>query len=238
MSDSNVGVETGAVESCAVKSDLVTNLIKEGVVHAQSAQESYRSAALAFVASLINPMGLTSSDYTEVVSTAKRLYRDDFSGDHNAVSFFGDVVLTSLAASMPISFEKTVTEKGEKVKKEVHTNGTDASNMSKHDVRAAAKAVREEIGTARAEGGGRAPQTPTSSPAQSVFSLVELKKQLAGLFDNSQGAVQVMRDNLSQYGVEVMLTTELQGLREELAAVKTDKTALVKEVRALKKAAK
>ena len=73
MSDTK-SVEAGAVESCAVKNDLVTNLIKEGVIHSQSAQESYRSAALAFVTSLINPTGLTSSDYTEVVSTAKRLY--------------------------------------------------------------------------------------------------------------------------------------------------------------------
>ena len=227
MTDSNVEVAVSAVETCAVRQDKVARMIGEGVAMASSALAIIRDAAVEFTMD-VNPMGLTTQLLPDVVKKAKDLYRDDFAGDHNALAYFGDVVLTSMAGTMPISFEKTVTVDGKKVKQEIHTTGDDAVKMSKHDVRSAAKAVREQIGTSRASGGGRAPQTP-SKPVD-VFSLVEFKKQLDGLFSHSGGAVQVVRDNLAGYGVEVLLTTELHDLRAELAEAK-------KEIAKLRRAA-
>lgn len=222
---------SNAVETCAVRSPKVARMIGEGVAMASSALVIIRDAAIAFTMD-VNPMGLTSDMLPAVVSKAKELYRADFAGDNNAIAYFGDVVLLGMADTMPISFEKNVTIQGATSKKEVHTTGSDAAKMSKHDVRSAAKAVREEIGTARAGGGGRTPRTPSAT--LSVFSLVEFKAQLKGLFTSS-GAVAVVRDNLKEYGVEVMITSDLKAKNDE---IKELKMALAKAKKAATKAAK
>lgn len=179
----------------AERDNTVSMTIREGVAMSRSALETLRNAALLFVKT-VNPTGLESNNIMGVVQYAKELYADDFADDSNAKSYFGDVVLLSLAGSMPISFV-------DRKKAEIQTTGEKATQLAKHDLKTAAKTVREELGEARASGGGRKPKTPTKASIQHVFSAVEFKSQLAGLFGNSQNPVKVLNDMLAEYHCEV-----------------------------------
>jgi|TARA_R110000744_G_scaffold378481_1_gene494685 hypothetical protein len=216
------------VSKCAARDAKVAGQIKESVTMANNALECMRGAAIAFVKT-VNPMGLTSAMYADVVKHGKELYKTELANAEYLKAHFGNVALLALAADMPISFEVERTVQGVKGKAPVHTTGTEATKLSKNDATLAAKAVREDIGTARAEGGGRTPRTPSAT--LSIFSLVEFKAQLKGLFTSS-GAVEVVRNNLKEYGVEVLLTSDLKAKDDEIKALKS---ALVKAKKAAKK---
>jgi hypothetical protein len=78
---------------------------------------------------------------------------------------------------------------------------------------AAAKAVREDSGSARA------PQQRSEVPSQvtEVFSIVEMKTQLDGLFKHSKNPVKVLAGLLADYHCE-------QSLAEALLAASKTKT--------------
>ena len=216
------------VSKCAARDEIVAGKIKESICIAESAVAAMRDAAIAFVAT-VNPMGLTSAMFPQVVTLGKELYKAELSGNNNLAAHFGNVTLLALAKDMPISFEVDRTVQGVKGKKEVQTTGTEATKLSKNDASIAAKTVREDIGIERAEGGGRTPRTPSAT--LSVFSLVEFKAQLKGLFTSS-GAVEVVRNNLEEYGVEVFLAGEIRAKNDEIKALKV---ALAKAKKAAKK---
>lgn len=171
----------------------VATRIHEGVRAQGTALAAINSAALEFV-SLI-PWDYESSDIPAIVKQGRELYSEDFDGNHNLSAYFGDVATLSMAGDMPISYL-------DRKKEEQHTTGTGAVGLSKHDLKSAAKAAREEMGIARAAGGGRTPRQP-AGPAEQVFSLSEFKRQLAGLFGNSKNPVKVLNDTLAEYHCEV-----------------------------------
>jgi hypothetical protein len=175
------------------RNEEVAVLIASGVETQASALAMVRSAALQF-AELI-PRDYESNDVPAIVKHGRALYADEFNGDHNLSAYFGDVATLSMAGDMPISFV-------DRKKEEQHTTGTGAVALSKHDLKSAAKAAREEMGIARAAGGGRTPRQPTG-PVEHVFSLAEFKRQLAGLFGNSKNPVKVLNDTLAEYHCEV-----------------------------------
>lgn len=199
----------------AQRDETIAASIREGVEMAQSALAVIRNAALQFVDGL-NPTGLESAAIPAVVKQAKDLYNEDFGGDHNARAYFGDVITLALAGSLPISFEKQVTKDGKREKVDVHTTGAEATRLAKHDLRAAAKAVREELGTSRASGGGRPPQTPQTAPSQAVtvFSMVELKSLLAGLWAHSAAPDAVLNKALEEYHVAVVSAADLEAFQK------------------------
>lgn len=175
------------------RNEEIASLIASGVETQASALAMVRSAALQF-ADLI-PRDYESNDVPAIVKHGRSLYADEFNGDHNLSAYFGDVATLSMAGDMPISF---VDHK----KEEQHTTGTGAVALSKHNLKSAAKAAREEMGIARAAGGGRTPRQPTAS-VEYVFSLDEFKRQLAGLFGHSKNPVKVLNDTLAEYHCEV-----------------------------------
>ena len=175
------------------RNEEIASLIASGVETQASALAMVRSAALQF-AELI-PRDYEANDVPAIVKHGRSLYADEFNGDHNLSAYFGDVATLSMAGDMPISFV-------DRKKEEQHTTGTGAVALSKHDLKSAAKAAREEMGIARAAGGGRTPRQP-AGPAEQVFSLSEFKRQLAGLFGNSKNPVKVLNDTLAECHCEV-----------------------------------
>jgi len=171
----------------------VATRIHEGVRAQGTALAAINSAALEFVALI--PWDYKPEDVPSIVKQGRELYSEDFDGNHNLSAYFGDVATLSMAGDMPISFV-------DRKKEEQHTTGTGAGGLSKHDLKSAAKAAREEMGIARAAGGGRTPRQPTG-PVEQVFSLAEFKRQLAGLFGNSKNPVKVLNDTLAEYHCEV-----------------------------------
>lgn len=171
----------------------IAGMITNGVEAQASALAIIRSAALQF-ADLI-PRDYESKDVPAIVKHGRALYAEEFNDNHNLSSYFGDVATLSMAGDMPISFV-------DRKKEEQHTTGTGAVGLAKHDLKSAAKAAREEMGIARAAGGGRTPRQPTA-PVEQVFSLAEFKRQLAGLFGHSKNPVKVLNDALAEYHCEV-----------------------------------
>lgn len=171
----------------------VATRIHEGVRAQGTALAAINSAALEFVALI--PWDYKPEDVPSIVKQGRELYSEDFDGNHNLSAYFGDVATLSMAGDMPISFV-------DRKKEEQHTTGTGAIGLSKHDLKSAAKAAREEMGIARAAGGGRTPRQP-AGPVEQVFSLAEFKRQLAGLFGNSKNPVKVLNDTLAEYHCEV-----------------------------------
>jgi len=175
------------------RNEEIASLIASGVEAQGTALAMVRNAALQF-AELI-PRDYKPEDVPSIVKHGRDLYADEFSGDHNLSAYFGDVATLSMAGDMPISFVN-------RKKEEQHTTGTGAVELSKHDLKSAAKAAREDMGIGRAAGGGRTPRQP-NGPVEHVFSLAEFKCQLAGLFGHSKNPVKVLNDVLAEYHCEV-----------------------------------
>jgi hypothetical protein len=187
----------------------IASTISKGVEEQKSALNHIRNAALQFVDSIKGKY--SNDDIPAIVSTGRDIYRADFDGNSNLVSWFGDVATLALAKDAPVSFPHTKTVEGKKIESEVHTTGTDAAKLAKHQVRSAAKALRDDLGQGRAEGGGRKPQTEKTAPAQSegvsgetVFSPSEFKRQLNGLFGHSKNPSQVLNKFVESYGYVVV----------------------------------
>jgi hypothetical protein len=98
-------------------------------------------------------------------------YADDIvKVDHNVKAIFKDCLLLCLAPDTSISLDGKVD--GKKV--DVQTTAKAAVDMSKHNLREAAKQVREANGMARATGGGRKPAQPVTAPEQVTADSEEL----------------------------------------------------------------
>jgi hypothetical protein len=98
-------------------------------------------------------------------------YADDLkSVDHNVKAIFKDCLLLCLAPDTTISLEGKVD--GKKV--DVQTTAKSAVDMSKHNLKEAAKQVREANDMARATGGGRKPAQPVTAPPQVTADTEEL----------------------------------------------------------------
>lgn len=194
--------------------DTVGALIAEAASIAKSGYAAVREAAIYATEKVIIPMGIESSDLNAVLSQFKKVYANDWGDQTHLVSQFNAVATVLFAADQPISFEVDRTVDGKKQKVERHTTGYQAAHsLSKNDMNAAAKAVREDSATARA------PQQRTESPSQvtTVFSIVEMKTQLDGLFKNSKNPVKVLAGLLAEYHCE-------QSLAEALLEASASKT--------------
>ena len=177
-----------------VRNENVANKIAEGVELGASALERIKSAAIEFVELI--PWDYESDQIPEIIKQGRALYKDDFNGDHNLSAWFGDCATLAMAGSAPVSFQNTK-------KEDMHTTAQDALKLSKHNLKSAAKAARDDIGIGRASGGGRSAKQPKNTGVQHVFSAIEFKSQLAGLFGNSQNPVKVLNDMLAEYHCEV-----------------------------------
>lgn len=105
------------------------------------------------------------------------LYREVYGNDNNVKANFSDALFLYALGDMPISFEST---RGS----EIHTTAEKAAeNLSKHDMKKAAKEARDDLGVGRRAGGGRKPAKPidkkpvTSAPATPSQIVQESKVQ-------------------------------------------------------------
>ena len=191
--------------STIARNEDVAARISEGVTAQASALAAINAAAIEFV-SLI-PRDYESDDIPAIVKQGRDLYNDDFDGNHNLRAYFGDVATLALAGSAPISFQN-------RKKEDVHTTGLDAVDLPKHDLKAAASAVREDLGQARESGGGRKPKTPEKAPAQVVFSLTEFKTQVRGLFGHSSDPIGVLNKVLAEYHTGAISAADLDAFNK------------------------
>lgn len=187
----------------------VATLIQSASEKAASVFEAVRLAAIAAAEQIIIPMGITGEQLKPVLKAIKAAYADDWGEQTHLVAQFNAVATVRWADSQPISFSVERTVDGNKVKQEQHTTGTEAASaLSKNDMVEAAKAVRSDAGIANAEGGGRGPDQNRNGPVQHVFSLIELKSQLAGLFGGSQNPIEVLNKNLEDYHAHCITSDE------------------------------
>lgn len=188
------------------RNEEVAALIQNAASIAASGYAAVREAAIACVEQTIIPMGIKPADLKATLKIIRGVYANDWGDQTHLVSQFNAVATVRHADTQPISFKVERTVEGSKVEQEVHTTGAEAaSRLSKNDMDKAAKAVREDSGTANAAGGGRGPDQNRNdtAPATTVFSLVELKTQLAGLFGHSNNPVEVLNTVLAEYNCEV-----------------------------------
>ena len=188
-----------------VLNDAIVATIKKGVEHSATARGCIREAALEYINGL--PFEYTTDDIGDIVKHGRELYRDIFNGDNNLFTYFGEVITLKMAGDMPVSF---VDSKN----KEQQMTAVEAIDLTKHDLQKAAKAVRDDLGIGRESGGGRKPQTPTSAPVQHVFSMVEFKSQLAGLFGHSKNPVEVLNTILAEYHTAAVSSADLEAFNK------------------------
>lgn len=196
------------------RNETVGELIAQAATIAKSGYAAVREAAIVATEQIIIPMGIESGDLNAVLSQFKKVYADDWGDQTHLISQFNAVATVRFAGEQPISFEVDRTVDGKRQKVEQHTIGTDAaSTLSKNDMNAAAKAVREDSATARA------PQQKSDAPAQSqvttVFSIVEVRSQLDGLFKHSKNPVKVLAGLLAEYHCTTSLVEALLALESE-----------------------
>lgn len=194
------------------RNETVGELIAQAATIAKSGYAAVREAAIVATEQIIIPMGIESGDLNAVLSQFKKVYADDWGDQTHLISQFNAVATVRFAGEQPISFEVDRTVDGKRQKVEQHTIGTDAaSTLSKNDMNAAAKAVREDSATARA------PQQKSDAPAQvtTVFSIVEVRSQLDGLFKHSKNPVKVLAGLLAEYHCTTSLVEALLALESE-----------------------
>lgn len=194
------------------RNETVGELIAQAATIAKSGYAAVREAAIVATEQIIIPMGIESGDLNAVLSQFKKVYADDWGDQTHLISQFNAVATVRFAGEQPISFEVDRTVDGKRQKVEQHTIGTDAaSTLSKNDMNAAAKAVREDSATARA------PQQKSDAPSQvtTVFSIVEVRSQLDGLFKHSKNPVKVLAGLLVEYHCTTSLVEALLALESE-----------------------
>ena len=90
-------------------------------------------------------------------------YREAIDGDANVRANFKDALTLLACAEAPISIEV----RGE----EIQTTGAEAVELSKHKMKAAAKAIREDNGMGRKAGGGRKAKSEEAENASRLSSV-------------------------------------------------------------------
>ena len=102
----------------------------------------------------------TALPLKERIDAVVLAYSVAISGEANVKANFKDALTLVACAQAPVTFEN---RKGE----EVHTTAADAIELSRHDMKLAAKAVRSDNGFGR-KTAERSPKTPTAGPVNSV----------------------------------------------------------------------
>lgn len=99
----------------------------------------------------------------ERIGAVVLLYSADFTAaGHNVKALFVDALTLHAAAQTPVSVN-VIGKDGKKV--DTHVTAAEAVEMSKHNMRDAAKQVREAHGMGRRAGGGRKATPPVNAPA-------------------------------------------------------------------------
>lgn len=156
-----MSIEKVAVESTNVepKSEVVDALVKARKA-SKSMLDACKTAARAAASQLDEKLPLGAR-----IDVVMLCYREAIDGDANVRSNFKDALTLLACESSPISIE----DGG----KEIHTNGRDALKLSKHAMKKAAKAVRDDNGLGRREGAGRKAKSEEAENA-SVLSAAAL----------------------------------------------------------------
>ena len=156
-------IKTQTVKTEIVANGEVTKILLKAVQAANTMLASCKAAAR----SAVDAHGekLKTVPFDQAVKTIRECYRTELGdkSDHNVLANFTDAVTVLLAADMPVTIEKK--EKGETV--DVHMTAADAINESKHNMKQAAKIVREAKGGAR-QSVGRKPSAPSPSKPVAV----------------------------------------------------------------------
>jgi hypothetical protein len=141
-----------------VKDTVVVNLLAEAVIAGVSLYRATMDAARNAAGQLD-----MSKPADEAIAEVRSLYVDDFGGNANIRSIFTDGITLAYAGSAPVSFPTGKDKNGKET--EMHTTGIEAMDLPKHNMRAATKAVRDDLGIGRASGGGRKPRQPAATVA-------------------------------------------------------------------------
>ena len=151
-----MAIEKTAVQKTEIKpnGEVVAQLTKARQASA-SMLASCRAAAKAAARQLDARLPLKSR--IEVVMIC---YADAIDGDANVRANFKDALTLLACAESPVSIEV----RGE----EVHTTAAEAVDMSKHAMKAAAKAIRDDNGIGRRAGAGRKPKSEAAENAGRV----------------------------------------------------------------------
>lgn len=144
----------------------MASIKKQAVINAISAAVTAQGTVLAACKEAAKQASVQfdkSHGIKEKIENIMDLYKDELAADHNVRALFKDALTLFAAADTPVSVE--VKRRGEDAE-ELHTTAQDAVSLPKHQMREAAKQVREANGMARATGGGRKPKQPESAPKQ------------------------------------------------------------------------
>jgi hypothetical protein len=134
----------------------------------------------------------------ESVREVRNNYSEYFAGDHNLQAVFTDLLTLHYAADSAVSFER---KRGKEVE-EVHTTAEQAVQMSKHDMRKAAKEVRENEGEGRKSGGGRKPRTPEAKSGTTKNLTTSAASAIENLL-KSEAGIQALRELLKANGYQL-----------------------------------
>lgn len=171
----------------------VMNTIKSGTEAYTNATNAFKQAAIDFVGTIKGEV--THDEIPLVVKQAREIYAEYFP-DNNKCQVFGNRVALLLASGVQLEYKN---RKGDELKSDAGA----AALLPEDTMKQAFKALNVKLGHNRAAGGGRAPQTPDGAPANgavtTVFSTVEMKSQLAGLFGNSKSPLVTLNKLLSEY---------------------------------------
>ena len=137
---------TKKLESACTAMSSVLQYCKEAAKHAVSAHKGK----------------LEKVPFDQAIKTIRECYREALGekGDHNVLANFTDACTLLLADATPISIE---VKKGGDTE-EVHLKASEAIDLSKHAMKAAAKEVREIKGGARQSVGRKAKAEAPSKP--------------------------------------------------------------------------
>lgn len=176
-----------------VANPAVISSIEEAVATSHSVYGSLRLAAQ-FAAPELD----TDKPVGEAVREVRTNYSEYFAGDHNLQAVFTDFLTLHYAADTAVSFER---KRGKEVE-EVHTTAEQAIELSKHEMRKAAKEVREAEGEGRKSGGGRTPRTPTAKSGTAKNLTTSAASAIENLL-KSEAGIQALRELLKAKGYQL-----------------------------------
>ena len=180
--------------SAFVANPAVISSIEEAVATSHSVYGSLRLAAQ-FAAPELD----TDKPVGEAVREVRTNYSEYFAGDHNLQAVFTDFLTLHYAADTAVSFER---KRGKNEVEEVHTTAEQAIELSKHEMRKAAKEVREAEGEGRKSGGGRTPRTPTAKSGTAKNLTTSAASAIENLL-KSEAGIQALRELLKAKGYQL-----------------------------------
>ena len=177
---------------------MTTQANEQVIAHIKEAVDNNKTvyASLRFAAAAAAPELDTSKEVRESVREVLDRYTEHFDGDHNLKAVFTDFLTLHYAADAPVSIERKV---GGEIQ-ELHTTGEQATQLSKHDMRKAAKAARDDLGAGRASGGGRTPRQNQNGPV--IGALASAKSAVENLL-KSEAGITALRELLRENGYQL-----------------------------------